>query len=43
MDINLDGDKEVLALCVTQSDGARIWLTGFTKPANRSIEDSFIA
>lgn len=41
--INLEGNKEVLGLWVTQNEGAKFWLQVMTELKNRGVEDVFIA
>ena len=41
--INLDGEKEVLGLWMSESEGARFWLTVFNELKNRGLEDCFVA
>lgn len=41
--VNLEGNKEVLGLWVTQNEGAKFWLQVMTELKNRGVEDVFIA
>ena len=41
--INGDGEKEVLGLWMTASEGAKFWLGVFTELRNRGVQDCFIA
>jgi len=41
--INLDGEKELLGLWISQTEGAKFWLGILTELKNRGIEDVFIA
>ena len=41
--INLDGDKEVLGMWVSENEGAKFWLQVVTELNNRGVNDIFIA
>lgn len=41
--INLDGEKEVLGLWMSETEGAKFWLTVFNELKNRGLEDCFVA
>lgn len=41
--INLNGEKEVLGLWISQTEGAKFWLQVVTELKNRGVEDIFIA
>ena len=41
--INMDGEKVLLGLWVTENEGASFWLSVFTELKNRGVEDCFIA
>ena len=41
--INLDGEKEVLGLWISQTEGAKFWLQVVTELKNRGVDDIFIA
>ena len=41
--INMQGEKEVLGLWVSQTEGAKFWLGVVTELKNRGIQDIFIA
>ena len=41
--VNLDGQKEVLGLWVSQNEGAKFWLSVLTEIKNRGVQDIFIA
>ena len=41
--INGDGEKEVLGLWMTATEGAKFWLGVFTELRNRGVQDCFIA
>jgi putative transposase len=41
--VNLDGLKEVLGLCVAQTEGAKFWLQVVTELKNWGVADIFIA
>ena len=41
--INLEGEKEVLGLWMSESEGAKFWLTVFNELRNRGLEDCFVA
>jgi len=41
--INGDGEKEVLGLWMTATEGAKFWLGVFTEIRNRGVQDCFIA
>jgi putative transposase len=41
--ITIEGEKELLGLWLSESEGAKFWLSVFTELKNRGIEDCFIA
>jgi putative transposase len=41
--ITLEGEKELLGLWLSESEGAKFWLSVFTDLKNRGVEDCFIA
>jgi transposase-like protein len=41
--INLDGEKELLGLWMSESEGAKFWLSVFNELKNRGVEDCFVA
>jgi len=41
--ITMDGEKELLGLWRSESEGAKFWLSVFTELHNRGVEDGFIA
>jgi len=41
--VTLDGQKELLGLWVSQTEGAKFWLQVFTELKNRGVNDIFIA
>jgi putative transposase len=41
--INLHGEKELLGLWMTQSEGAKFWMSVLTDLKNRGVQDLFIA
>src|SRR6266567_2214958 len=41
--ITMDGAKELLGLWLSESEGAKFWLSVFTELQNRGVEDGFIA
>ena len=41
--INMDGQKEILGVWVSQNEGAKFWLNVLTELKNRGLEDIFIA
>src|SRR5690606_12275038 len=41
--INLEGEKELLGLWMSESEGAKFWLSVFNELKNRGVEDCFIA
>lgn len=41
--VNLRGEKEVLGLWITESEGAKYWLSVLTELKNRGVQDIFIA
>ena len=41
--VTLDGEKELLGLWLSESEGAKFWLAVFTDLKNRGVEDCFIA
>ena len=43
VDNTLDGEKELLGLWLSESEGAKFWLTVFTELKNRGVQDCFIA
>lgn len=42
MGVNLDGQKEVLGLWISENEGAKFWLSVLTELKNRGVEDIFI-
>jgi putative transposase len=43
LDINLDGEKELLGLWISPTEGAKFWLGILTELKNRGLQDVFIA
>lgn len=41
--INLEGEKEILGLWISETEGAKFWLGVFTELKNRGMADCFIA
>jgi transposase-like protein len=41
--VNLQGEKELLGLWVSEPEGAKFWLSVFTELQNRGVEDCFVA
>lgn len=41
--INMDGQKELLGIWVSQNEGAKFWLNVLTELKNRGVDDIFIA
>ena len=41
--ITVEGEKELLGLWLSESEGAKFWLSVFTDLQNRGVEDCFIA
>ncbi len=41
--VNLEGQKELLGIWVSQNEGAKFWLNVLTELKNRGVEDVFIA
>jgi transposase-like protein len=41
--ITLEGEKELLGLWLSESEGAKFWVSVFTELKNRGVEDCFIA
>lgn len=41
--INMEGEKVLLGLWMTENEGATFWLSVFTELKNRGVEDCFIA
>lgn len=41
--ITMEGEKELLGLWLSESEGAKFWLAVFTELKNRGVEDCFIA
>jgi putative transposase len=41
--ITVDGEKELLGLWLSETEGAKFWLSVFTELKNRGVEDCFIA
>jgi putative transposase len=41
--ITMDGEKELLGLWLSESEGAKFWLSVFTELKNRGVADCFIA
>lgn len=41
--VNLQGEKELLGLWISETEGAKCWLSVFTELQNRGVEDCFVA
>jgi putative transposase len=41
--VNLNGEKELLGMWITQSEGAKFWMTVLTDLKSRGVKDIFIA
>lgn len=41
--VNLEGQKEILGMWISQNEGAKFWLSIFTELKNRGLNDIFIA
>jgi putative transposase len=41
--INLEGEKDLLGLWLSENEGAKFWLSVFTELKNRGMQDCFIA
>ena len=41
--VNLDGEKELLGIWISQNEGAKFWLGVLTELKNRGVDDIFIA
>jgi len=41
--INMEGEKELLGLWMTENEGAKFWLSVFTELRSRGMDDCFIA
>jgi putative transposase len=41
--VTMDGEKELLGLGLSESEGAKFWLSVFTELHNRGVQDCFIA
>lgn len=41
--VNIEGEKEVLGLWMSESEGSKFWLSVITELKNRGVEDIFIA
>jgi len=41
--ISLEGEKELLGLWLSESEGAKFWLSVFTELKNRGVQDCFVA
>ncbi len=41
--INLEGEKELLGLWISETEGAKFWLTVFNELKNRGVQDCFVA
>ncbi len=41
--VNLDGEKELLGIWISQNEGAKFWLSVLTELKNRGVDDIFIA
>ena len=41
--VNLDGQKELLGIWISQNEGAKFWLSILTEIKNRGVQDIFIA
>jgi len=40
---NLQGEKELLGLWISETEGAKFWLAVFTELQSRGVHDSFVA
>lgn len=41
--INLNGEKELLGMWISQNEGAKFWMNVLTELKNRGVQDIFIA
>jgi putative transposase len=41
--VTIDGEKELLGVWLSESEGAKFWLSVFTELKNRGVQDCFIA
>lgn len=41
--VNLEGEKELLGMWMSENEGAKFWLSVFNELKNRGVEDCFIA
>ena len=41
--INLEGEKELLGLWISETEGAKFWLSVFNELKNRGVQDCFVA
>ena len=41
--LTMDGEKELLGLWLSESEGAKFWLSVFTELQNRGVQDCFLA
>jgi putative transposase len=41
--VTMDGEKELLGLWLSESEGAKCWLAVFTELQNRGVTDCFMA
>jgi putative transposase len=41
--VDLDGEKELLGLWMSENEGSKFWLTVFNELKNRGVEDCFVA
>ena len=41
--VTMDGEKELLGLWLSESEGAKLWLSVFTELKNRGVQDCFMA
>jgi len=41
--VDLEGQKELLGMWISQNEGAKFWLSVFTELQNRGLKDIFIA
>jgi putative transposase len=41
--VNLQGEKELLGLWISETEGAKFWLAVFTELQSRGVEDCFVA
>src|SRR4029450_5083111 len=41
--VTIEGEKELLGLWLSESEGAQVWLSVFTDLKTRGVEDCFIA